>query len=426
MFLELAKIATATIDRYEKEYEMKALFQKLCAAGVLLLAAPIVAQSPAIWTGSWAASPMAATAGGVTIGDTGITFRNFIHLSIGGQAVRIRLSNEYGTKPLLVADVHLARSASEGAIVAGSDHPLTFGGARSVEIPAGTVAVSDPVAMPVPDFADLSVSLHLASPIDFALTYHESAISTNYESVGDQAAEIELHDSSKISNWYLLTAVDVDAGPMASAAVVLGASVVNGTHSTVDKNLRWPDDLARRLQAAPSTAKIGVLNEGIGGNRILHDNVGMGGLARLNRDVLGQSNAKILIFSMGTNDIGRMFFPNDRTEKGITTEQMEWATQQVVLRAHARGMQVLCATLNPYEGAAYYNAEGERMRQAFNEFIRSSRACDGVVDFDRATLDPIHPTRMLSKFDSGDHLHPNDAGYQAMADAFNMDLFLRR
>jgi lysophospholipase L1-like esterase len=280
--------------------------------------------------------------------------------------------------------------------------------------------------MPVPTFADLAVSIHLASPIDFALTYHESAISTNYEAAGDQTGEVELHDSSKISNWYLLTGVDVDAGPTATAAVVLGASVVNGTHSTGDRNLRWPDDLARRLQASASTAKIGVLNEGIGGNRILHDNVGMGGLARLNRDVLGQSNAKILIFSMGTNDIGRMFFPNDKTEKGITTEQMEWATKQVVLRAHARGMQVLCATLNPYEGAAYYNDEGESMRKAFNEFIRSRGTCDGVVDFDHATLDPTHPTRMLLKFDSGDHLHPNDAGYQAMADAFNMDLFRYR
>jgi lysophospholipase L1-like esterase len=143
----------------------------------------------------------------------------------------------------------------------------------------------------------------------------------------------------------------------------------------------------------------------------------------VNRDVLGQSNATVLIFSMGTNDIGRSFFPNDKTEKGVTVEQMEWATQQVVWRAHARGIRVICATLNPYEGAAYYNAEGESMRQAYNAYVRSSHICDGTVDFDHATLDPAHPSRFLPQYDSGDHLHPNDAGYQAMSDAFDLHLF---
>lgn len=403
---------------------MKHLYRQLCAAGFLFLSISVAAQSSR-WTGSWAASPMPSPSGGVTLGDQGSTFRNIVHLSIGGRAVRVRLSNEYGTKPLMVAEVHIAGSDSQGAIAAGSDHLVSFGGARSVDIPAGTVALSDPVSMSVPAFANVAVSIYVAAQADAALTYHPESIATNYVAMGNQTDASVLRNPVKMPNWYLLTGIDVEAAPRAFSVVVLGASVVNGTHSTVDMNRRWPDDLARRLRSSPSTAQVGVLNEGIGGNRILHDNRGLSGLARLNRDVLNQSNAKVMIFSMGTNDIGRTFFPGDKSEKGVTVDQMEWATQQVVWRAHARGMRVICATLNPYEGASYFNAEGESMRQAFNRFVRSSHVCDGTVDFDLVTLDPSHPARFLPKYDSGDHLHPNDAGYQAMADAFNLKLFAR-
>jgi lysophospholipase L1-like esterase len=401
---------------------MKRLLAQLFTPVLALVAFSATAQSP-VWTGSWAAAPMAAPATAAKADTDGTTFRNFVHLSIGGKAIRIRISNEYGPKPLTVGEVHVASGAGQGTVT--GDYSVTFGGSTSVDIPAGTIAMSDPVAMPVAAFADLAISVYVPAQSDLALTYHQVAISTNYTASENQTAQALLPNPSKVNDWYLLTGVDVDAGPKASAVVVLGASVVNGTHSTDDKNLRWPDDLARRLQSSASTANIGVLNEGIGGNRILHDNMGLGGLARVNRDVLSQSNAKVMIFSMGTNDIGRMFFPNDKTESKITVEQMEWATQQVVLRAHARGMRVICATLNAYEGAAYFNLEGESMRQAYNGWVRSNYACDGTVDFDHATLDPTHPSRMLPKYDSGDHLHPNDAGYQAMADAFNLKLFAR-
>jgi lysophospholipase L1-like esterase len=402
---------------------MKRLLAQLFAPAVVLVAFSASAQSP-VWTGSWAASPMAAPVTAAEVDADGTTFRNFVHLSIGGKAIRIRLSNEYGPKPLTIGEVHVAGGAEQGTMT--GDHPVTFGGSTSIDIPAGTVAISDPVPMPVTAFAELAVSVYVPAQPDLALTYHQAAISTNYTAAGNQTAQLSLQNPSKITDWYLLTGIDVDAGPKATAAVVLGASVVNGTHSTEDKNLRWPDDLARRLQSSSATAKIAVLNEGIGGNRILHDRAGLGGLARVTRDVLSQSNASILVFSMGTNDIGASAFPKDKTEKPVTIEQMKWATLQAVTRAHDSGMRVICATLNPYEGANYYNTSGEAMRQAFNEFVRSGHACDDTVDFDRATLDPTHPARFLSKYDSGDHLHPNDAGYQAMADAFNLKSFSRR
>jgi lysophospholipase L1-like esterase len=406
---------------------MKRLLAQLFAPALVLAALSASAQSP-VWTVSWATSPMAAPTAdakvaGVKVGADGTTFRNLVHLSIGGKAIRVRLSNEYGSKSLTIGEVHAAGSAGRGT--AAGDHAVTFAGSPSIDIPAGAVAISDPIAMPAPAFADLAVSVYVPAQPDLALTYHQAAISTNFTAAGNQTAQPALQNPSTVTDWYLLTGIDVDAGPKATSVVVLGASVVNGTHSTDDKNLRWPDDLARRLQASPATAKFGVLNEGIGGNRILHDKTGLGGLARVTRDVLSQSNANILVFAMGTNDIGRSIFPTDKTEMPVTIEQMKWATQQVVVRAHARGMRVICATLNPYEGAAYYNTEGDSMRQAFNEFVRSSHTCDGTVDFDRATLDPSHPARFLPKYDSGDHLHPNDDGYQAMADAFNLKLFSR-
>jgi lysophospholipase L1-like esterase len=222
----------------------------------------------------------------------------------------------------------------------------------------------------------------------------------------------------------LLKGVDVDAGPRAAAIVVLGASITDGTHSTPDKNLRWPDDLATRLQSDAKSASLGVLNEGIAGARILHDITGPSALSRLDRDVLAQTQAKYLIISLGTNDIGRTFFPQ-RPNEEITAEQMMWGLRQIILRAHAHNIKVIGTTLNPFGGASYYNDTGNQMRKAVNNFVLTSGIFDGVIDFDRVTRDPAHPERLLPAFDSGDHLHPNDAGYKAMADAIDLALFTK-
>ena len=402
----------------------------LLAIALLLPITPASAQQP-IWTGSWAAAPVAAPATEKLIGPSGATFRDIVHLSLGGRAIRLRISNEFGTTPLTIAGVHVALDApagatgSAGATQPGTDHGVTFNGAASVIIPAGTLAVSDPILMPVAAFADLAVSLFVPAQPGATLTLHSLAVSTNYVAAGDATAAASLPDAAKVTSWHLLKAVDVDAGPRASAIVALGASITDGYHSTPDKNLRWPDDLAARLHANPATAHIGVLNEGIGGARILHDVTGPSALARLDRDVLAQPGARYLIIAMGTNDIGRTFFPVLPDEAPVTAQKLEWGLQQIVVRAHARGIKVIATTLNPYGGAGYYNAEGDAMRQNFNTYVRTSGVSDGYIDFDKATRDPDRPERLLPAYDSGDHLHPNDVGYKVMADAIDLKLFTR-
>ena len=401
----------------------KSVLTLVAAAAVLSLAASAVPAQQTTWTGSWSAAPVAAPATEKPIGPDGVTYRDIVHLSLGGKAIRLRISNEFGTTPLTVADVHVAASAGSGAAQPGTDHGVTFNGAASVLIPDGTIAVSDPIPMPVAAFADLAVSLFVPAQSGATLTLHSLAVSTNYVAPGDVTAATALPNATKVTSWHLLKAVDVDAGPRASAIVAIGASITDGYHSTPDKNLRWPDDLATRLHANPATSQIGVLNEGISGARILHDGTGPSALARLDRDVLAQTGAKYVIVALGTNDIGRTFFPRISNENPATADQLIWALQQIVARSHARGVKVIATTLNPYEGADFYNLPGDQMRQAFNTYVRTSGIFDGVIDFDRVTRDPSHPSRYLPAYDSGDHLHPNDAGYKVMADSIDLKLF---
>jgi len=397
----------------------------LVLVAALGCSASLVSQQ-ATWTGSWAAAPVVAPANdtAAVLGPDGDTYRNIVHLSLGGKAIRLRISNEFGTTSLKLANAHVALSVgpASSATQPNTDHAVTFNHATSVVIPAGSFAVSDPVPMPVAAFADLAVSLFVPAQPGATLTEHALATSTNYVVPGDATAATTLDNATKVTHWYLLKGVDVDAGPRAASVVVLGASISDGYHSTPDKNLRWPDDLAARLHANPATAQIGVLNEGISGNRVLHDGSGPSALARLDRDVLAQPGAKYMIFAMGTNDIGRTFFPQVPNQE-VTAEQIEWGLQQLVLRAHARGIKVLCGTFNPFEGAAFFSPAGDEMRHAVNTFIRTSGIFDGVIDFDRAMQDPAHPARFLPTYDSGDHLHPNDAGYKSMADAIDLKLF---
>ena len=404
---------------------MKKLSLILATAAALSLAASLATAQQTVWTGSWAAAPVAPPATENPIGPDGETFRDIVHLSLGGRAIRLRISNEFGPTPLTIAAVHVALSAGSGVIRSATDHSVTFNNASSAIIPAGTIAISDPIAISVKAFDDLAVSLFVPAQSGAELTLHNLAMSTNYVTTGNVTADASLLDATKVTSWHLLKAVDVDAGTNASAIVALGASITDGYHSTPDKNLRWPDDLAIRLHANPATSNIGVLNEGISGARILHDVTGPSALARFDRDVLAQTGAKYVIIALGTNDIGRTFFPRGPNESPVTAEQLVWGLQQIVARAHARSVKVIATTLNPYEGADFYNVSGDRMRQAFNTYVRTGGIFDGVVDFDRVMLDPSHPTRFLPAYDSGDHLHPNDAGYKAMADAIDLTLFTK-
>jgi lysophospholipase L1-like esterase len=386
-------------------------------------AAPAANASTEVWTGSWAAAPVAAPAAPPS--PAGTTYRDIVHLSLGGSALRVRLTNDFGPTPLVVASTHVALSAPEGATQPETDHAVTFGGVAAVTIPAGTSVVSDPIPFAVPPFANLAVSLFVPPQPDATLTYHAYAASTNYAAAGDQAAAPTLSSPRTITSWYLLKGVDVDAGPSASSVVILGASISEGYHSTPDKNARWTDVLAGRLQANPATAGIGVLNQGISGNRLLHDGTGPAAVARLDRDVLAQPGARYLIIALGTNDIGRTFFPL-QPNQSVTADNIVWILQQIAARAHARGFRVIASTLNPFGGAAYYNSAGEQMRRTVNAFMLTSPAFDGIIDFDQPLRDPAHPENLLPAYDSGDHLHPNDAGYKAMGESINLKLFERK
>jgi lysophospholipase L1-like esterase len=375
-----------------------------------------------VWTGSWAAAPVLAPAADHGDNPDGSTYRDIVHLSLGGSAIRLRISNEFGPKPLALVSVHVALSAGDAATQAGTDHPVTFGGVESVTIPTGALIVSDPVPMPIKPFSNLAVSLFVPAQAGTTLTYHLLGMSTNYIATGNVTSVPDFDTPTKVTSWYLLKGVEVDAGAKAASVVVLGASISDGYHSTRDKNARWPDVLAARLQTDKATLHIGVLNEGISGGRLLHDITGPSALSRLDRDVLAQPGAKYLIVAIGTNDIGRTYFPQ-RPNEGITTEQLIWGYQQIVSRAHARGIKVFASTLNPYGGAAYFNPEGEQMRQTVNSFFRTSKIFDGVIDFDQVTRDPAHPETLLPAYDSGDHLHPNDAGYKVMGESIDLKLF---
>lgn len=396
----------------------------LCMAA--LLVPPCVSAQQAVWTGSWGAAPVPMKESAMTEAPQGATYRNIVRLSIGGRAVRLRLSNEGGAAPLPVGSVHVALSDGPGTAGTrgGSDHAVLFNGKESVEIPTGAVALSDPVTMPVAALSDLAVSIYVPHrERDGGLTGHVAAASTNFVAAGN-AVTSSFDGAKKVKSWYVLSGVDVDAGPAARALVVLGASISEGYHSTPDKNARWSNTLAARLLQNPATKLVGVVNEGISGNRLLHDITDQSAISRLDRDVLSQSNARYVIVMLGNNDIGRTFFPQ-RPGEGVTAEQMIWALTQIAQRAHDRGFRVIGTTLTPFEGAGYYSADGETMRAAVNAFARSGKGFDGLIDFDATLRDPAHPGRLRPEFDSGDHLHPNDEGYRVMGESVDLKLFTK-
>ena len=321
-----------------------------------------------------------------------------------------------------------------GAIQPGTDHVVTFAGQNTITIPAGAFAISDPVAMQVPAMADLVVSIFVPAQTVTAWTVHQLGSSTNYSAAGNQLDATAMTDSKTIGSWTLLKGIDVEAPENAGVIVTLGDSITDGAVSTRDGNARWPDVLAARLHANPATANIGVLNEGISGNRVIRDGAGVSALARFDRDVLSQSGVKYIIFLEGINDIGvtngppRPNAPTPAVSDPMTAKDLIWALNQLVERAHARGIKVYGATLTGFGGAGYQSAAGEKIRLAENDWIRNGGAVDGVIDFSKTTkdpsiTDPSLPEKFLPAYDSGDHLHPNDAGYKAMGESIDLKLF---
>jgi len=373
------------------------------------------------WVGTWAASPMRAE-GPARTNIFDMTLREIVHISNGGSQLRIRFSNEFGIDPLAIGDAHVAVSAGGSAIQAGTDHALTFGGTTSVRIPSGAVIYSDPVALTVAPLSDVAVSFYLPSQVVHAETYHPFAGQENFAARGDVAGASDFTQPTKLMSWYFLDGIDVPAVDGARAIVTLGDSITDGARSTLNADHRWPDVLAARLKQDHSLAQVSVLNEGIGGNRVVNDGTGPSAMARLDRDVLAQNGVRYVIVLESINDIGRYARPQG-PEDDISTEQLEQGLRQVAEVAHAHGIKAFGATLTPYGGAGYSSEKGEKTREDINNWIRTSGTFDGVVDFDQIARDPQNPKQFNPLYDSGDHLHPNDAGYKAMGEGIDLGLF---
>jgi lysophospholipase L1-like esterase len=367
------------------------------------------------WVGTWGASPQTAS-NPVAIKNQ--TIRQIVRVSIGGKQVRVRLSNAHGAGPLAIGAARVALRSTGAHVAAGSHRMLTFGGSPSTSIPPGALVVSDPVNLQVPDLGDLAVSIYLPGN-QIAATEHTEGLQTTYISAeGDFSGADSLPTATTTQSVYFLIGVEIDAARSSSAIVTLGDSITDGYKSVADGNKRWPNRLAERLAAQKGGGKLAVLNAGITGNRILHSKDGPNALARLDSDVLVQSGARYLIVLLGINDIG---FPG-----AVTVDEIIAGHRQIIDRAHAIGLKVYGGTLTPFQAylpGLYYTAVGEAQRQTVNQWIRTSKAYDAVIDFDKAIRDPGNPARILPAYNSGDNLHPNDAGYKAMADAINLSLF---
>lgn len=359
------------------------------------------------------------------------TLRMFAHTSIGGGMVRVRLSNVFGKAFLKIDEAHVALRDKSPNIVQSTDSVLTFSGRKTISIPPNAVVISDPVPMKVPVDGDLAVSIFLEKHTA-AAGIHYAANATSFIGEGNQTAAASFVQSTTVASWAFLAGIDVVAPAPAAAIVAFGDSITDGSRSTTDANRRWPNILAQRLQKAGIT-NLAVIDSGIGGNRVLHDpatpanmRFGVNALARFDRDVLAQPGAKYVIILEGINDIGHPGSQSAPPSESVTAEDVIAGLTQLAERAHEMGLKVIGATLTPFAGCpfpGYYTAEKDAIRAAVNQWVRTTNVYDGFVDFDKATRDAAHPDQMLAAYDGGDHLHPGDAGYKAMAEAINLKLF---
>lgn len=374
------------------------------------------------WVGTWTAAP--APAEGAAFSNH--TLRMIPRVSLGGSRLRVRISNAHGARPLAIGAASIGLRSTGPALVPGSYRQLTFAGATSATVAAGALIVSDPVDLVVAPLSDLAVSVHLPDdlPVSFGIT-GRYARQTNYISPpGNFTADERMPVGRLTDDWYFVCGVDVIAPRETGAVVALGDSLTDANISTHDGHHSWPSQLARRLLARPGGRPMAVMNQGLGGNRVLHDIRGDSGLRRFDRDVLAQPGVTHTIIMLGTNDLRNR---HGKLEEEVTAPQVIAGLKQLALRGHARGVRVIGGTLTPFENETFlpgaWNPKREAIRQEVNEWLRKTDAFDAIADFDRALRDPDHPTRMLPIYDCGDHLHPSDLGYRAMGDAIDLSGF---
>ena len=374
------------------------------------------------WVGTWATTPAPADSGAFS----NQTLRMNARVSIGGDTLRVRLSNAYGNRPLTIGAAQIDLRASGAGIVPDAGRTLTFGGEPSATIAAGALLVSDPVEMSVAPLTDMAITFYLPSdvPASFGIT-GRYARQTNYISPpGDFSCADVMPVGRLTDDWYFVNGIDVLAPAGTGGIVALGDSLTDANISTHDAFARWPDQLARRLCARAGGRVLGVMNQGLGGNRILHDIRGDSGLRRFDRDVLAAPGVTHAIIVLGTNDLRNRWA---KPEEEVTAEQMIAGLKQMAMRAHARGIKIFGGTLMPFENETFlvgaWTPARETVRQTVNAWIRDGGAFDAVIDFDKGVRDPEHPTSMLPIYDCGDHLHPSDLGYNRMGDIIDLSLF---
>jgi lysophospholipase L1-like esterase len=417
-------------DRFLRVWPVHAIRR---LAALLVLTATAVSfsggQPQTRWVGSWAASQqLVEPANSLSAEDLhDATLRQIVHLSLGGSEIRLRLSNRFGSTPLHLTAVHIARPVflTTSKIVPGSDKALTFSGSPGVTIPAHADFISDPLSVSLAPLSDLAVTTQLdLAPAE--QTGHPGSRATSYIAHKDLVSAPELPSAKTMEHWYFIAGIDVAASPDAAAVVALGDSITDGHGATTNGNDRWPDVLVQRLQSQPNTRNLAVLNQGLGGNRVLNDGAGPNVLARFDPDVLAQAGVRYLIVLEGINDLGMLTRDGDvaREEHDAFVRRITGAYEQIITRSHTHGVKVFGATLTPFVGSSYYHPgpATEADRQAINEWIRTPGHFDAVVDFDKTVRDPQHPDHLSAAFDSGDHLHPSPAGFAAMAEAVPLSL----
>jgi lysophospholipase L1-like esterase len=352
------------------------------------------------------------------------TVRMIVRTSIGGDGLRLTLSNALGMEALRIGAVHVALRERDSAIVAGTDRAVTFGGRTSLSVEPGALVVSDAIALAVPALTELAVSLYLPNETR-SVTTHEFALNTTYVAAGNTAGAAALPDAATNRTYFWLTGVEVLAPAQSGAIVAFGDSITDGVSTTPGTYRAWPALLAAKLQASPATSQWAVINAGISGNRVRRDVIGRSALGRFDRDVLARAGVRWLVLFEGINDVTFSALPEVPGNQRTTADDLVAALEQLVDRAHAHGIKVMGGTLMPMGGLWLHNTQTEAMRQTVNEWIRTSGKFDAVADFDAATRDPRQPARLKPELDSGDHIHPNDAGNAAMADAIDTASFGR-
>ena len=389
---------------------------------VALGCVPALVAAPA-WVGTWATSPIIENKDANTPDFANATLRQIVRVSTGGKTLRLRVSNAFGRSELVIAAAEIALPADGSVPGAASSVALRFAGQPGVVVPAGAVMLSDPLGFSLPALADVAVTLQLKT-VPEIITGHPGARATSWWQKTADATPDNWAQAKPVTRWYFITGLDVATEAPPRAVVLLGDSITDGYGVKPATHQRWTDELSRRLRTDPATADIGVLNHGIGGNRLLRDGLGPNILARFERDVLAQTGVRWLVVLAGINDIGTRLEARKKGETFASAAEIIGAYEQIAARAQAAGIKVIGATITPYAGAGFYWSEGgEADRQTINRWIRESGRFDAVIDFDQALRDPSAPSRLAPQFDSGDHLHPSMAGYAEMGRFVDLNLF---